>query len=278
MDSFSRFESFWALAFGVKWTPQGVLPTTFTATNLNSGDMVEGHGQDLHNQPDFLKGDKSLIVGWDTALDLACFIKLGWPFPAATVDLQVEYRLHCYMSGLPPVTDLRDTLDTSRLILLDHEASRDLAEICPAFNRNLDSSVSSEVSCCRAFVRELGHLFTKLRCRINLDQALFRGRYLCVVAEMENLGIPVDEELCRFLFYGGYSLLRIIAVDCGQPSVPQFASTIDNELKRAIDAHRPHRRPTKGRRIPDDETILRGLANKDPRVRNLVNFKTLVTT
>ena len=48
---------------------------------------------------------------------------------------------------------------------------------------------------CESDVAALPRLLARIRARIDLPRALYRGRYMAAVARMEHLGIPIDTEL-----------------------------------------------------------------------------------
>jgi hypothetical protein len=112
--------------------------------------------------PPYPLSPDSLFVAYDAPAALGCHLALGWPLPARVLDLRAEFR--CLTAGLevPKEDDLRAALTHFQLP----------GEGLEALLRLLEAMLP----------------------RLDLPNALQRGRYTAAVARMEAVGVPIDTE------------------------------------------------------------------------------------
>lgn len=119
-------------------------------------------------------GPQCLLVTIDANELIGCHLVLGWRLPERIIDLSVEYR------------------NATNGIRRPFGAGLVGALICfgrPAVD-GMDFGTSPE-----AVARKLSavsHLFRAMCPTLDLGRALLRGRYMCAVAHIEALGVPVD--------------------------------------------------------------------------------------
>ena len=137
-------------------------------------------------------GKDILYVAYYATAELKCHLALGWPLPMNVLDLFVEFRCRTNGLTLPAKAGLLGALvyfGLSGIAYTEKEAMRELAIRGGPFS---DKERDELTNYCQGDVDALIPLLPHLTHKLNLGQALLRGRYMKAVAQMENNGIPID--------------------------------------------------------------------------------------
>jgi DNA polymerase I len=144
--------------------------------------------------PPYPTGPTVLLVTFDARTLLGCHRALGWPPPDRVIDLLVEFRNVTNGRKLPIGPSLRGALLWFGLPSM------------PA----LESAKSPEDLRRRlAAVHCLAHAMLSI---LDIGRALLRGRYMCAVARIEAVGVPVDVE-CIAALAADWKALRTEAIE-----------------------------------------------------------------
>ena len=141
-------------------------------------------------------GKDVLYVAYFSTSELKSHLSLGWSLPANVLDLFVEFR--CLTNGLPlpagaNLLGAMVYFGLSGIAYTENNArtSNTWRSICSE-RRELTDYCQSDVDATTAL---LPYLMDKL----NLGQALLRGRYMRAAARIEHTGIPIDVEILEQL-------------------------------------------------------------------------------
>jgi len=152
----------------------------------------------------FDTGPDSVMVAFASNAELQCFLALGWPFPTHVLDPYVEniVAINGNTAVWPPPDEkkrkgrpgLLDTLklhglparpqehkDRIRNMVLDNE------DYTPEQRREIQDYNKEDVDDTIALLEVLAPT-------IDIDRALFRGRYMAAVTRLERVGLPVDSD------------------------------------------------------------------------------------
>jgi hypothetical protein len=152
----------------------------------------------------FDAGSDSVMVAFASNAELQCFLSLGLPFPTNVLDPYVEniVAINGNTAVWPPPDEkkrkgrpgLLDTLklhglparpqehkDRMRDMVLDNE------DYTPEQRREIQDYNKEDVDDTIALLEVLAPT-------IDIDRALFRGRYMAAVTRMERVGLPVDSD------------------------------------------------------------------------------------
>jgi len=152
----------------------------------------------------FDTGPDSVMVAFASNAELQCFLALGWPFPTHVLDPYVEniVAINGNTAVWPPPDEkkrkgrpgLLGTLklhglparpkehkDRIRNMVLDNE------DYTPEQRREIQDYNKEDVDDTIALLEVLAPT-------IDIDRALFRGRYMAAVTRMERVGLPVDSD------------------------------------------------------------------------------------
>ena len=164
--------------------------------------------------PPFDVGPCTLVVAYYASAEWGCFLELGWPLPARSLDLYAEFRAltsgkkcpHGYRLlgaaayfGLPVMAGVRKSAMRERILYGAPFTDCEQTEI---------------LGYCEDDVDELMRLFECMQPEFKVDkrlgQGLFRGRFTQAIAVMERRGVPVDMELYPWLLANGQVLQKDI--------------------------------------------------------------------
>jgi hypothetical protein len=190
------------------------------ARELRSGQEYYIWANEFGSRPPWPDENDALFVCYNATAEVRSYMSLGWKPPSAILDLFVEYRQWrngTFVSHPKEHARLTDALRYCRAhrnnppILnpypypnIDAEQKKDWqarALAGPPFN---EEDKQGLLEYCMDDVRALCWLLTEMtpRLPVNLNRALYRGRYMTAAAAAMMLGFPVDEELWRqFLEY-----------------------------------------------------------------------------
>ena len=140
------------------------------------------------------------MVSYFAPTEVQSILALGWDIDVSIIDLFAEFR--CQTNGDPGVgqKSLVNALQfygLDRLIPKEKDSMRDLILSGGPWSKAQRSAI---LDYCQQDVVALGPLFDAILNRapwseLQLNHALFRGRYMTAVGAMQNRGIPVDLDL-----------------------------------------------------------------------------------
>ncbi len=144
--------------------------------------------------PPFPIGPDSLFVAYYASAEFSCFHSLGWELPRYCLDLFTEFRNQTNVHSQRNRAGLLDALvyyGQDALGFDEKESMRDLAIQGGPFSAEEKLAL---LNYCESDVIALQKLLPLMCPRINLGQALLRGRYMKAVSVMERNGVPIDAE------------------------------------------------------------------------------------
>lgn len=173
------FASVWIVIFTVSRRPGEVVsPVALAAQDASSGNLIEigvPRLLSVRHAP-YPTGPQALLVTVDAALVVACHLALGWRVPERILDLMVEHR---NASGEEPAKLVGGAAGASLRYGLSATSA-------------LTTGRSPEQM--RLRLALAGDLLVGMAPELDIGRALLRGRYLCAVARINAVGVPVDVE------------------------------------------------------------------------------------
>jgi len=149
--------------------------------------------------PPFRIDGRALFVAYATPAEFSVFHALGWPAPARTLDLFVEFRAMTNGLKTPSGAGLIGALVYHGLPAMEgaeKTAMRNLAIRGGPFTAEERQAL---LDYCAEDVYALERLLPRMLPRLDLPRALLRGRYGWAVAAMEHRGIPIDVPMFEHL-------------------------------------------------------------------------------
>jgi DNA polymerase-1 len=163
------------------------------AHELRSGRRVRLWRDQLQVPPYRMDAD-CLFVSFNAAAELSAHLSLGWPLPIRILDLAQEFK--CLTNGLV-LPDGRGLLGAMSYFKLDaisvaeKDEMRNLAMRGAPFT---DQEKKDLLAYCQKDVIALPKLLGRMWDKINVPQALHRGRFMRALAVVEWNGTPIDHE------------------------------------------------------------------------------------
>ena len=163
------------------------------AYELRSGRRIRLWCDQLETPPYQMDSD-CLFVSFNAAAELSAHLSLNWPSPIRILDLAQEFK--CLTNGLV-LPDGRGLLGAMSFYKLDaisvteKDEMRDLAMRGGPFT---DQEKRNLLAYCEQDVIALPKLLGRMWDKINLPQALHRGRFMRALAMVEWNGTPIDHE------------------------------------------------------------------------------------
>lgn len=142
--------------------------------------------------------EHSLFVAYAARAEMSCFKVLGWPIPPYILDLNLEYR-HLRNDGRPHPRALINALDHFHLPTIGAEEKEDMRALAIRGAPFTAAEMRALQEYCASDTAALARLLPAMAPHIDLLYALVRGRFTGCVAEMEHVGIPVDQVLLGVL-------------------------------------------------------------------------------
>jgi DNA polymerase-1 len=181
-------------------TPIGdpVVPHCLVAHELRSGRRIRLWRDQLSVPPYRLDQD-CLYVSFNAAAELSCHLALGWPLPPSILDLSAEFR--CSTNGLV-LSDGLSLLGAMSYFKLDSISVAEKKEMRALAVRGgpfTENERRDLLAYCETDVIALPKLLGRMWDKINLPQALHRGRYMRALAIAEFNGTPIDTHMLRQL-------------------------------------------------------------------------------
>lgn len=180
-------------------------PKGLVAYELRSGKLLKSTAPAKMHRPPW--SEDSLVVVYQATKVIHSFRALGWDGSANLIDLQVEHRVRTN-GRLEVEHDLPDAVNWY--------ASADVEWDGEQMSR---SHVAATKCVLSQRVEWMRALWERIQPTLELQNALYRGRYLAAVARMEACGVPIDTEM----------LGRLRANWCGMRS--QLIREVDREYE-----------------------------------------------
>ncbi len=164
--------------------------------HLKAGTTTRLWANQLGPAPPYSTGPDTLFVAFNIVAEMSCHRALGWPMPARVLDLYAEYLAHRNMFREEGVKTARASL----IEALTHfgldtigadEKKAMIARIIagPPYTPQEQADI---LDYCQSDVDALRRLLPAMLPYLEHRPALFRGRYMCAVAGMVGIGIPID--------------------------------------------------------------------------------------
>ena len=215
MAQLSDFKEIWIVDFEFQIS-EGGLPDVhcMVAREARSNRLIRAFREELlaADEAPFDVGNDALFVAYYSSAEFGCFLSLGWPLPANTLDLYVEFRR--LLAGRE-VEQRFSLLHALTHFNLSHHAPsakaewRDLAMRGGPFT---PEEANGLLDYCQEDVDATCHLLEAMKMALNFPYCLFRGRYMQSVALMERQGIPIDTETLGLL-RDNWDLIRSQLID-----------------------------------------------------------------
>jgi DNA polymerase-1 len=137
-------------------------------------------------------GEDALLIAYYASAEIGCHLALDWLAPSNVLDLYVEFRNQTNGLELPSGNGLLGALTffgIDGVNVAEKEAMRQLALRGGPWT---DEERKDLLAYCESDVVALERLLSCMLPTIDLQRALFRGKYMVAAARMEHAGIPVD--------------------------------------------------------------------------------------
>lgn len=218
MSWLDRYRAVWSIDFEFS-SPSGERPRVacMVARELHSKRIIRIAQGEFSTQPPFDLGPQSLYVAFFASAEWNCFLSLGWPLPARTIDLWCEFMNEWNGRQPPAGRGLLGCLVAHGLDSIAAEEKQEMRELAINGGPYSDREMLALVDYCQADVDALDRLLPIMAPKIDAPRALLRGRYMQAVARIEHNGIPIDAEMLR-LFRNRWEDVRanlIATVDNG---------------------------------------------------------------
>ncbi len=171
-------------------------PICLVCRELVSGQEWRWWRDDLlkMTRPPFDTGPESLTVAFYASAEMGCFLSLGWEMPTHILDLYVEFRNISNGLPLPAGRSLLGALvcfGLDGIAAAEKETMRALAMTNGPFSEVQQAEM---LDYCASDVTALEKLFNKMRPRLDVPRAIWRGEFMKVAAVIESNGVPISRQ------------------------------------------------------------------------------------
>lgn len=222
------------------------------------------------NEAPFDVTETALFVAYYASAELLAFKALYWQFPANILDLFIEFKNR--LNGLRPPSGfgLLGALVFFGIDRIENAEKKEMRNLAMRGGPYSPEEKRALLDYCESDVIALSRLLPVMSDRIDLPRALFRGRYVKAVAQIEWCGTPVDVETLGKFKQGWdtiqQKLIKEINVDYNVFEGRVFKITLFEEWLSANNISWP-RLPT-GRLDLSDNTF-KEMARSHPKVAPL---------
>ena len=163
------------------------------AYELRTGRRIRLWRDQLQSPPYRMDSD-CLFVSFNAAAELAAHLSLGWPLPIRILDLAQEFK--CLTNGrvLPDGRGLLGAMSYFRLDAISVAEKDEMRNLAIRGTPFTDQEKKDLLAYCEKDVIALPKLLGRMWAKINLPQALHRGRFMRALAVVEWNGTPIDHE------------------------------------------------------------------------------------
>ena len=252
-------------------------PVCMVAEEFWSGRQIrlwEDDLQQLQAAP-FDTGPNACFVAYFASAEFGCFLALGWPLPANTLDLFAEHRVMTNGTRLPHDNSL---LGAARHFGIDTMGAHEKETMRELIMSGGPWSAAERVAIldyCASDVDLLRPLLAAMAPQLTatfqrLGHAIWRGRYMGAVATMEHNGIPIDVGTLDVINANwlGIQDTLIVEVDRAYGVYDGRTFKADRFAAYLVANDIPWPRLDTGRLALDDDTF-RGMARAYPQVSHL---------
>jgi DNA polymerase-1 len=167
-------------------------PVCMVAKELRSGRTWKLWRGEFGPQPPFPIGAETVLVAYYASAELGCFKALGWPQPRYALDLFTEFRARTNGLSLPNGAGLLGALTYFGMDGIDITEKQDFRAHILSDDPRLDDDRTVYLEYCAFDGQALERLLAAMLPRIDLPQALLRGRFMKAAATIEWNGTPID--------------------------------------------------------------------------------------
>ena len=143
----------------------------------------------------FKVDDSTICFSYYWPAEGSAFKALGWKRPAHIVDCFAEFRSATNGKSVPCGSSLLGAMTYYGCPSMASEMKEAMRGLILSGGPWSEAERVAILNYCEADVKALGELVEAMQKDIDLDVALFRGRFMASVAEMEFNGIPIDVEM-----------------------------------------------------------------------------------
>ena len=179
-------------------------PVCMVAEEFWSGRQIrlwEDELQQLQAAP-FDTGPNACFVAYFASAEFGCFLALGWPLPANTLDLFAEHRVVTNGTALPHGNGLLGAARHFGIDTMGAHEKESMRELIMTGGPWSAADRMAILDYCASDVELLRPLLAAMSSELaatqqRLGHAVWRGRYMGAVATMEHNGVPIDTESLR---------------------------------------------------------------------------------
>jgi len=194
LDDFSEV---WCVDFEFGVSPgERPRPICLVAYELHSQKRLrlwQDELQRLEGPPYGLDG-RCLFVAYYASAELGCHLSLGWPLPAAVLDLYAEFRNLTNGRNLLCGTSLLGALAFYGLPSVEAREKDDMRMLALRGGPWTKSEQAALLEYCETDVQAVVTLLQRMAPTLDLPRALWRGQHMGAAARIEATGIPIDRE------------------------------------------------------------------------------------
>lgn len=198
----SHFDEIWFVDFEFS-APPGDRPDPVCAVahELKTGTKLRLFQDELRmlKHPPYGIGKRSLVVAYYASAELTCHLALGWELPENVLDLFVEFKGLTNGLKLDHGAGLLGAMSYFGLDPISVAEKEEMRTLAMRGGPWTDKEKAALINYCESDVVALPKLLTKMMPRLDIPRALLRGRYMKSIAEIENIGIPIDTEAMTLL-------------------------------------------------------------------------------
>jgi DNA polymerase-1 len=210
------FREIWFVDFEYQSLPgEHVLPHCLVSHELRSGRRVRLWRDELGSQPPYPTDQDSLFCSYNTIAEMSCHLSLGWPLPVSILDLFVEFWRLTNGHELPDGRKLLGAMSYFKLDAIGVVEKKEMQDLAIRGAPFTEKERRDLLKYCESDVLALPKLLGRMIPKINLPQALHRGRCMRALAVTEFNGIPMDTGMLGKIRdnWGGIKLDLISEVD-----------------------------------------------------------------
>jgi hypothetical protein len=194
VKTFDAYEELWVHDFEFHARlGEVVIPLCLVAHELRSRRHLRLWCDELICPP-YRTDKKVLFISYYAVAELSCHLALHWPMPVNVLDLCVEFK---NLTNGRELSDGRSLLGAVSFFGLDAITAAEKTAMQQLAIRGAPFTLQERndlIDYCETDVVALEKLLAKMAPRINLPQALHRGRFMRALAATEHNGIPIDVE------------------------------------------------------------------------------------
>jgi hypothetical protein len=194
MVQLNDFKEIWSHDFEYKAAlGERVQVHCLVAHELRSGQRVR-LWRDHLSVPPYRMDSDCLFVSFNAAAELSSHLSLGWPLPLRILDLAQEFKCLTNGCALPDGRGLLGAMSFYHLDAISVAEKDDMRELAMRGAPFTEQEKKDLIAYCETDVIALEKLLGRMWDKINLPQALHRGRYMRALATVEYNGTPIDVE------------------------------------------------------------------------------------